>query len=269
MFSTWSALLNTASRQLPTWILAFYFSPKVVGYFALGTAVLGLPMNMVGKAIAQVFFQKAAEAHNRTGDLSRVVEEVFKRLVSLGIFPILMLTLIGKDVFVVAFGAPWAEAGVYVQILGLWLFFQFISSPISTLFSVLEQQYYGLLFNSVLLVTRATSLIVGGMIGDVRLALSLFAGTGVACYGFLCFWLLSSAKVSSNRALRYLIKYAAYSLPMLGITVLAKDGFGLNSTGVLLIALLGAIAYYVIMLKQDEQLRIPVQILLKRFGFIR
>ena len=107
-------------------------------------------MNMVGGAVAQVFFQKASEAHNRTGNLSKVVEEVFNRLVSLGIFPILLLTLIGEDLFIVAFGERWAEAGVYMQILGLWIFFQFISSPISTLFAVLEKQNYGLFLQAAL-----------------------------------------------------------------------------------------------------------------------
>ncbi|MBW1834318.1 MAG: oligosaccharide flippase family protein, partial [Deltaproteobacteria bacterium] len=188
IYNTWSALLNTASQQLPTIMLAFYFSPKIVGFYALGKTVLSMPMNMVGGAVAQVFFQKASEAHNRTGNLSQVVEEVFKRLVSLGIFPILLLTLIGEDFFIVAFGARWAEAGVYMQILGLWIFFQFISSPISTLFAVLEKQHYGLFFNSILLVTRAMSLIIGGMTGDVKFTLFLLASTGVACYGSLCFW---------------------------------------------------------------------------------
>lgn len=269
IYSTWSALLNTTSQQLPIWILAFYFLPTVVGFYALGMAVLSLPMNLLGSAIAQVFFQKAVETHNRTNDLPRVVEELFKRLVSLSIFPILLLTIVGKDVFIVAFGARWAEAGVYVQILALWIFFRFISSPISTLFSVLEKQGSALLFNGILLVIRATSLIIGGMSGDIRFTLLLFASTGVVCYGFLCFWLLSSAKVPLNRALYYLNKCAVYCLPMLGITVLAKWGFGLNPLGVSLIGFLGAIPYYVIILKQDSDLRIPVQILLKRFGFIR
>ena len=87
IYNTWSALLNTVSQQLPIIILAFYFSPKIVGFYALGETVLSMPMNMVGGAVSQVFFQKASEAHYPNGNLSKLVDEVFKRLVSPWHFP--------------------------------------------------------------------------------------------------------------------------------------------------------------------------------------
>ncbi|WP_304511568.1 lipopolysaccharide biosynthesis protein [Desulfobacula sp.] len=269
IYNTWSALLNTASQQLPAIMLAFYFSPKIVGFYALGKTVLSMPMDMVGGAVAQVFFQKASEAHTRTGNLSKVVEEVFKRLVSLGIFPILLLTLIGEDLFIVAFGARWAEAGVYMQILGLWIFFQFISSPISTLFAVLEKQHYGLFFNSILLVTRAASLIIGGMTGDVRFTLFLVASTGVACYGFLCFWLISKAGLPVMRALYCIVKYSIYSSPLLIAIALAKWLLGLQEIGVLLLSLCSLVVYYFSVITQDDELRKPMHMFFQRFGFIK
>ena len=269
IYGTWSALLNTTSHQLPTLLLSFYFSPEIVGFFALGQAVLRTPLSMVGGAVTQVFFQKASEAHIRIGNLSKVVEEVFKRLVSLGIFPILLLTLIGKDIFIVAFGARWAEAGVYMQILGLWIFFQFISSPISTLFAVLEKQSYGLLFNGLLFSTRAASLIVGGMTEDVRFTLFLFAGTGVACYGFLCFWIISKAGLSISQTLFHIFKYSICSSPLLVIIALAKYSLGIPEIGMLLISLFSLLVYYSLVIKWDEELRKPAYKLFQRVGFIK
>lgn len=267
IYGTWSALLNTASHQLPALLLSLYFSPKIVGFFALGHAVLSIPMSMVGGAVTQVFFQKASEAHNRIGNLSKVVEEVFKRLVSLGIFPILLLTLIGKDIFIVAFGARWAEAGVYMQILGLWIFFRFISSPISTLFAVLEKQSYGLLFNGILFSTRAASLIAGGMTDDVRFTLSLFAGTGVACYGFLCFWLISKAGLSILQTLYHIVKYSIYSSPLLIIIAFAKYSLGVHEVGVLLLAIGSLLVYYSLVIRSDEELKEPLNTIFQKFGF--
>jgi len=269
IYNTWSALMNTASQQLPALILAFYFSPKIVGFYALGKTVLSMPMNMVGGAVAQVFFQKASEAHNRTGNLSEVVGEIFKRLVALGIFPILLLTLIGEDLFVVAFGTRWAEAGVYMQILGLWIFFQFISSPISTLFAVLEKQHYGLFFNSILLVTRAASLIVGGMTGDVRFTLFLVASTGVACYGSLCFWLISKAGLPLKRALYHIVKYSIYSSPLLIVIALAKWSLGVQKIGVLVLGLCCLFVYYLSVMIQDNELRKPIHMFFQRLGFVK
>lgn len=269
IYDTWSALLNTASQQLPVWILAFYFSPKIVGFYALGRTVLGMPMNLVGGAVAQVFFQKASEAHNRTGNLSKVVEEVFKRLVSLGIFPILLLTLIGKDVFIVAFGARWAEAGVYMQILGIWLFFVFISSPISTLFSVLEKQSYGLFFNVILFVSRAISLICGGLMGDARIALIFFSATGAIAFLVMTFWLLSCANVSLSRALNILFKYTVLSIPILSIVAFCKFYFDLVPLWVIVIGVIGSLPYYLIVVKQDKALQKPIKLLTRKLGFVR
>jgi O-antigen/teichoic acid export membrane protein len=228
-----------------------------------------MPMTLVGGAVSQVFFQKASEEHNRTENLSKVVGEVFKRLVSLGIFPILLLTLIGKDVFIVVFGARWAEAGIYIQILGLWIFFQFISSPISTLFAVLEKQHYGLLFNGVLFITRATSLIVGGMTGDVRFTLCLLAGTGVACYGFLCFWLISKAGLPVMRALYHIVKYSIYSSPLLIVIALAKWSLEVQEIGVSLLGLCCLVVYYLSVMIQDEELRKPIHMFFQRLGFVK
>ena len=269
IYNTWSALMNTSSRQLPALLLAFYFSPKVVGFYALGKTVLSMPMNMVGRAVAQVFFQKASEAHNRTGNLSKVVEEVFKRLVALGIFPILLLTLIGKDIFIIAFGARWAEAGVYMQILGLWIFFQFISSPISTLFAVLEKQSYGLFFNGVLFGTLAASLVIGGMTGDVRFTLCLLAGTGVGCYGFLCFWLISKAGVPVMQVPYHIVKYSIYSSPLLIVTALAKWSLEVQEIGVLVLGLCCLVVYYLPIIIKDKELRKPIDMIFQRVGFIK
>ena len=269
IYSTWSALMNTTSHQLPIIMFAFYFSPEIVGFYALGRAVLSMPMSLVGGAVAQVFFQKASEAHSSTGNLPKVVEGVFNRLVSLSIFPVLMLTLIGEDLFIVAFGLRWAEAGVYMQILALWIFFQFISSPISTLFSVLEKQSYGLFFNGILLGSRAVSLIIGGMSGDVRFTLILFAGTGVVCYGVLCLWLISEAGVPVMRGLHCIAKYSIYSSPLLIVIALAKWLLGVQEIGVLLLGLCCLIVYYFLVLRQDKEFRKPVHRFFQRVGFIK
>lgn len=228
-----------------------------------------MPSGLVGGAIAQVFLQRAAEANNRTNDLPKVTEDVFKRLISLGIFTFLLMTLIGRDAFIIIFGAHWAEAGVHMQILSLSILFSFIDSPISTLFAILEKQGSGLIFNIVFFTTRTIAMVVDGLMGNARIALALFAATGIVSYSWLCFWLLSYAGVPLNRPLYYLDKYTAYCLPILGLTALAKWNIGINPLGILIISCLGAIAYYAIILKQDKELQKPVQILFQRFRFLK
>jgi len=156
-----------------------------------------------------------------------------------------------------------------MQILGLWIFFRFISSPISTLFAVLEKQHYGLLFNTVLFVTRAVSLIIGGMTGDVKFTLFLFASTGVACYGFLSFWLISKARLPVMRALYHIVKYSIYSSPLLIVITSAKWSLGVREIGVSLIGLCCLLVYYFLVMMQDKELRKPIDMIFRWVGFIK
>ncbi len=255
IITTWSLLLNTLSNQMPIWILAFFFSPIVVGFYAMTRIVLGMPAGLVGGAVAQVFLQKVAEANNYSNNLSSVVEGVFKRLVSLGIFPFLLLIFIGKDTFIIVFGIRWAEAGIYTQILSLSILFSFIASPISTLFSVLEKQGSGLFFNVIFFFTRTIAIIAGGLIGDERIALGLFAVAGVACYSLLFFWLFTCVGLSLKKPLYYFAKYTLYCIPAIGVIALTKWWLDAESVIVLIIGLLGGIVYYFTILREDKDLQ--------------
>jgi lipopolysaccharide exporter len=194
IFGSWSALMNTISSSLPALMLAAFFSPAIVGFFALGHRLLSLPMSLIGGAIAQVFFQRAAEAKHQ-GTLHLVVGKIFNKLLSFGIFPLLVIMIAGKEIFSVIFGSQWETAGLYAQILAPWIMFQFISSPMSTLFSVLEMQGTGLFFNSILLVTRIASLAIGGLLNSVLIALMLFSFTGAILYLGLCLLILTKSGV--------------------------------------------------------------------------
>ncbi|MGB8982021.1 MAG: oligosaccharide flippase family protein, partial [Anaerolineales bacterium] len=133
VYNTPSALLNTLSWQVPSFLLMMFFSPAVVGYYAFSSQLLRGPMNLIGDSIAQVFHAHASTARHE-GKLAEFTETIFRRLVEYSFFPILMLIVVGREVVLVIFGASWAEAGVYIQILSLWMIFWFISSPMSRLY---------------------------------------------------------------------------------------------------------------------------------------
>lgn len=218
MFDTWAVLLNVISGQLPALLLAGFFSSTIVGYHAIGMRVVYLPMSLLGSAIGQVFFQRAAEA-NRVGDLADTVRSVFQLLVALVFFPLLVLTVAGEDLFAVVLGGRWSEAGVYAQILGPWMFLVFTSSPMSTLLRVLERQQTALYLNSVIFSSRLLSFVLGGYLGNPRLALALFSASGVLIYGWYTLYILSLAGVSRRYSITILLRYVLYALPGLAMVL--------------------------------------------------
>lgn len=249
LYSAWGGLLNSASWQLPAFLLAAFFSPAIVGFYALGFRILQMPMSVIGAAIGQVFFQRAAQARI-DGTLGQLVEKVFQRLVFIGFFPMLMLALVGQDLYTVIFGSDWAEAGVYTQILSIWAFFWFISSPLSTLFSVLEKQDLGLRIQAAIFSTRLISLTAGGLMGSPRLALVFFSVSGVFVYGFMNLWILQLTGVSVKKALRILFFYFICFLPAGTFVVLLKF-WGVNPWGLLGACGLCAAVYYLSLFKRQ------------------
>jgi O-antigen/teichoic acid export membrane protein len=253
LVDSWSALMNSISWQLPAFLLAAFFSPAIVGFYSLGFRLLQMPMSLIGSSISQVFFQRASRASSE-GTLSALSENVFRMLVIIGMFPILVLTIVGSDVFTVVFGIAWAEAGVYTQILGFWAFVWFISSPLTGIYLVVEEYHFGFRYNFFNLVTRLFSLTIGGLLGSARMALILFSISGILVYGYLCLKMISYSGVKISRALKIVFSNFILFVPA-GIILVALKIAEINQT--LLVVISGMIIgiYYLYILKTDVQIK--------------
>jgi len=112
LFSFWSSVANTISPQVPAFLLAYFYSTSVVGHFSLANQVVNLPMGIVGSAIGQVFFQRVSEVKNGNGegDMKTIVGEVYNKLISIGLFPMILLIILGEQIITFAFGDGWDVA---------------------------------------------------------------------------------------------------------------------------------------------------------------
>jgi len=252
LVDSWSALMNTISWQLPSFLLAAFFSPAIVGFYSLGFRLLQLPMSFVGSSISQVFFQRASRA-KYDGNLEPLVENVFRLLVVMGMFPILILTIVGSDVFVVIFGKAWEEAGVYAQILSIWTFVWFISSPLSSIYVVMEKQQFGFQYSFFNLTTRLISLLIGGLLGNARIALILFSISGILVYGYLCLKMMFYSGVRTLKALKILYSSFLLFTPA-GIILILFKIIGVNKIAIVLCSFVMICVYYIYILKTDAQI---------------
>ena len=255
LIDLWGGLINAASQQLPIPLLGMYFTESAMGYYAMASRAIYLPMTLVGSAIGQVFFQRAAELQRNGESLEIVVSKVFQRLVMLSLLPSFLIAVTGQEWFVLIFGSSWAEAGRFVQILGPWMFFWFVSAPLTVLFVVLERLDLALIVHVVLLVSRVLPLVIGGILGDVYLALYLFAGSGVLIYGGLAIWCMVLANVSIKEPLRVISREILHSLPIIGAVLLLQAGFDAPVWMVLTTSGIGLIGHFLlVVLHRDPEL---------------
>lgn len=188
IYSTSEGLFNTASLQVAPLMFAALFSPAIAGLYALSHRVLSLPMSLVGSAVGQVFFSGASEAH-RQGRLHLLVEKLHGRLAAIGMPPALILILIGPDLFAFVFDENWRGAGEFARWMAPWLYLQMVSSPISTVFSVLEKQRQGLIFQFILLSLRTFAICFGYLFGDWNAAVIMFSLASAAYYFIVLLWI--------------------------------------------------------------------------------
>ncbi len=254
LFSTWEGLSNSAGVQLPPIMFAAFFSPAAAGLYSLAIRVLLLPIDLVGRAVGQVFFAQAAEAH-RQERLGTLVEKLHAKLVHIGLPPALLLMLVGPDLFALVFGPAWRVSGEFARWMVPWLYLTFVSSPLSTLFAVVERQDQGLAFQVVLLVARVAAITFGAWIGDLKLTVILFASVSALCWlGFL-FWVARTAGNSARSMIVPMLSALSFSMlcaaPLIACVALSNTWPMLWMAGLVASSLL-VVARYGQLLRADS-----------------
>lgn len=200
LYSVWEGLLNTAGAQLPPLIFAALFSPAAAGLYSLANRVLALPISMVSGAVAQVFLSEAPRAH-REGRLGLLIVVLHGKLATIGLPPAMLLFVVAPELFGLVFGPDWTEAGIFARWMTPWLYLVFITSPFSTIPSVLGRQQQGMIFQLVLLLSRVFAIIVGANIGGLFMTIILYSVTSAVCWcGFLV-WV----KIATDITLRDIV----------------------------------------------------------------
>lgn len=197
------------SSQLPIFLLLE--NPQVVGWFALSTSLLTMPLRLLGYSLSNVYIQKAATTVDTAPEeLGRLTWGLHQRLFWVGLPIFAALTFFSDWVFAFIMGDAWRGAGVITGYLGLFYLIRLTCEPLSTLFYAQRKEHRLLTFQIVLglvrLGTMAGTLLAGW--GAAR-AILAFAMVSAAGYFFLSHWLLRSAGQDANRISARMVGYTA------------------------------------------------------------
>lgn len=226
IYSTWGAAFNTVGTQSPFLLLAASFGAGSAGAYLLAHRVLTAPLSLIGRSIADVFFANAATAY-RNGSLGPLVAGVHEKLAQIAMPHAMVLVLAGPELFSLVFGQEWRQAGVFAQWMAPWCYLILVTSPLSTLFSVLGKQRAEMVFQGWLLTTRTVALLLGSYYGDLELAVALFSLSSAGCYLVFLIWImLASGNTLSalwNVTLSAAVWSAAAVSPLLVLKAVTDD----------------------------------------------
>jgi O-antigen/teichoic acid export membrane protein len=156
-----ASFINTLSRNIIPILLVSYFSPVIAGYYYLTQRVIALPSNIIASSISDVFRQRASEDYRKYNNAKDIYISTLKKLIIISFIPSIILFLYSKQLFILIFGANWEIAGQYTQILAPLLFFRFISTPLSFMFTVVGKQSLNLIGQIIFLFGILISFYIG------------------------------------------------------------------------------------------------------------
>ena len=236
LYSVPSTFLDTLGANLPNLLLANFFGAAIVGYYSFGYRVLSVPVSVITNAMGQAFLPKAVEAlHNNT--LDSATRSIFEYILKIALIPLLLVSIVAKDVIFIVFGDIWLPAAEFIPWLCFWLFWGLLYSPISGILIVLEKQRDALVINVIRFCIKAISLFLGGILGSPLLAIAACSLTSGIASLAASFYIMHLVKTDFWDIIKLIVKYVIKTLlfvcPAIIAVVLLDNPFAKLSVGFL------------------------------------
>lgn len=116
-----------------------------LGQFQLAWAIMQVPVGLIVGSVGQVFLKKLSVVEH--GAMSALVRYTLMRAALAAFVPFALLYLLAPWLFPFLFGAQWDQAGYFARALTPWLYMMVLTSPITTVFVVTENQKRMLVFS--------------------------------------------------------------------------------------------------------------------------
>jgi lipopolysaccharide exporter len=179
-----SALLSGFYLNILTLFLGVISDQRTVGFYAIGSRLAAVPLQLVNDALSQIFFQKAAKARETEGHFWEEMKFGFLTSGALSIAVLLGIVLFARPFIVIYMGARWAPAAKMLVILAPMLAAMTVTQSIATAVFVLRKTHWRLIQMAVLFVLH---LVIFAIAHALRL--SVYEYLAIVSATFVVAWL--------------------------------------------------------------------------------
>jgi len=195
-YMTFSDLSLVASQQFIPIIFSLLYSTTVVGFFSMANRIIRIPNIVITSAISNVFRNEAIDAIRVRGNCKDLYFSTMKKLIFLSLPAYLFLFLTSKFLFSWIFGKQWYVAGEYSQVISVFLFFEFIATPLSSVYYIRGKQKLLMKLQLLNAVLGFIMILVGYLIfSDAYMSLVFFA---ISASVFNIILIFNSYKISKT-----------------------------------------------------------------------
>lgn len=206
IFSMPEALFNIAGVQIPVLLIAAHAGAEA-GFLFIAMQIMTAPMTLLGRSISQVYMSRAPDEF-RAGTLAPFTLLIMRRLVLVGVGPLILVGALAPWVFPVIFGPEWARAGEIVTWLVPWMALQFVASPVSMLLHTVDRQHWAMFLQFVGVIMRMGAVLMS-VSADVSPVFA-FALSSAAFYALYTAVLIWAARASFQQVIYALGGWVAF-----------------------------------------------------------
>ena len=165
LYSMPAHFINSSSYSMLNFFITGLFGLSMFGYYSMSYRILGLPLSLVSMNVSKVFFQRASEEKNKTGQFNKTLMQITVFLTCLSIPMVLVLICVGPFLFEVVFGKGWFVSGVFARTLAPMYGFRFVVSALTPALVISGEQRLELILQSLFVLTSLCSYFICGTFG--------------------------------------------------------------------------------------------------------
>lgn len=139
---TYSNLVAMVTSAAPMIYVAKSYGATALGNYGLVTATLYLPSGILGNAIGQVYYQRAAHARAHGQPIGTLWRTTAWQLARIGIPLYTLIALLSPWSYPLIFGPQWADAGLFASAMAVAAGLSFVSSPLDRTCLVVNAWWY-------------------------------------------------------------------------------------------------------------------------------
>ncbi|KQV86545.1 lipopolysaccharide biosynthesis protein [Pelomonas sp. Root1237] len=137
-----SHLLGTVTGLVTILFIGQFYGSIDLGQYSLVAATIFLPAGLIGSAIGQVYYQRAAALWSRGESFAPLWRQTFARLSAIGVLAYALIALLSPWAYPFIFGDAWEAAGRYAVWMSIAAFFSFVSAPMDRSSLVVGRLHY-------------------------------------------------------------------------------------------------------------------------------
>lgn len=190
-----------ATQFLLFWIITFSFGLTELGLFAMMFKYVRAPISLVTTSVSQIFFAEVSSALTRGESPVPILKKTLSTSIAFSIPFILVIFVLGPDLFEWYLGKEWRFSGVYAQMICPMLFLLFILSPISSIPILMNKQRLAYLFAFIGYALTLGAFYFVSIIGlSFESALLVYSLVFAVFQLFYLYWMYSLIKVAHARS---------------------------------------------------------------------